>query len=506
MRKGSTMSSIPGSIEPTADAEVRRGDVCIVGAGAAGMNALFVASQYLRRDQKIILIDSRERVGGMWVDVYPYVRLHQPHGMFTAGNIPWTLGKDRGYLATKNEVLDHFEHCLDTIEQRVRVDKLFGWTLVSDEEAGDVVRVTCRSADGQTLVVEAKRLIKAYGFRVTPNDPLQISSGRVRSVSPDFCDMRGGSIGAGNDPVWIIGGGKSAMDTAHALITDYPGREVNLVAGSGTFFQSRDRFFPAGARRWWDGELMSVFARNLARRFDGTNEEEVWNWHRAENGIWLTPYTGNFLVGLLSEAEKETIATGLNDVFMDHFVDAVDDNDDTRVVFRSGATARIRPGSWIVNCTGYVLRRNYPYEPYSSGGAVMSIQNRSAVTFMSTLTSYFLTHLMFQDKLTNTPLYELDAPDLISKSKKALPYALLTLTQYNLSLLLDSLPISAFRDCGMDLDRWYPLPRRIAAMSQLALTHRRDRDHLRRSLDVVRERFEVRCGPLANAMPTSSLP
>ncbi|HWF70599.1 MAG TPA: NAD(P)-binding protein, partial [Mycobacterium sp.] len=76
-------------------------DVCIVGAGIAGLNALFAASRYLSRDQKVILIDRRGRVGGMWVDVYSYVRLHQPHPMFTAGNIEWTLGKDRGYLATK---------------------------------------------------------------------------------------------------------------------------------------------------------------------------------------------------------------------------------------------------------------------------------------------------------------------------------------------------------------------------------------------------------------------
>ena len=59
-----------------------------------GLNALFVASRYLSRDQRIILIDRRQRVGGMWVDTYPYVRLHQPYPMFTAGNIKWTLGKD----------------------------------------------------------------------------------------------------------------------------------------------------------------------------------------------------------------------------------------------------------------------------------------------------------------------------------------------------------------------------------------------------------------------------
>jgi cation diffusion facilitator CzcD-associated flavoprotein CzcO len=273
----------------TGDVAVARCDVCIVGAGIAGLNALFAASQYLSRDQKVILVDRRKRVGGMWVDTYPYVRLHQPHGVFTAGNIKWTLGQDRSYLATKGEVLDHFEHCLNEIKRRVRVDEFFGWTLESHDETDGIVRITCKSSDGQSLVIGATRLIKAYGFRIVPNDPLEISSGRVQSVSPDFCDMRGDEMGASDTPVWVIGGGKTAMDTAHALITEYPGREVNLVAGSGTFFTSRDRFFPTGVRRWWGGNLVSSLGMELARRFDGTNETAVWNWHRATYGTWLTP-------------------------------------------------------------------------------------------------------------------------------------------------------------------------------------------------------------------------
>ena len=88
----------PMSAVTERDSAVETCDVCIVGAGIAGLNALFVASQYLSRDQKVVLIDRRERVGGMWVDTYPYVRLHQPHPMFTAGNIEWTLGQDRSLL------------------------------------------------------------------------------------------------------------------------------------------------------------------------------------------------------------------------------------------------------------------------------------------------------------------------------------------------------------------------------------------------------------------------
>jgi hypothetical protein len=117
----------------------------------------------------------------------------QVRTFFAAGAITmkWTLGKHRSYLATKGEVLDHFEHCLRVIKQRVRVDEYFGWAMESDEETDADVRIICRSSDGRPLVVEAKRLIKAYGFRIEPNDPLEISSTRVQSVSPDFCDMRG---------------------------------------------------------------------------------------------------------------------------------------------------------------------------------------------------------------------------------------------------------------------------------------------------------------------------
>ena len=476
---------------------IERADVCIVGAGIAGLNALFVASRYLSPAQKIILVDRRERVGGMWVDTYDYVRLHQPHGLFTAGNIKWTLGQNPSYLATKDEVLDHMEHCLDVIRRRVRVEDYFGWTLESHDETDGNVRITCRSSDGRPMVVEAKRLIKAYGFRVVPNDPLEISSTLVQSVSPDYCDMRSDPMRASNAPVWVIGGGKTAMDTAHALITEYPGREVNLVAGSGTFFALRDKFYPAGTRRWWRGSLVSSIARRANRRFDGTNAAEVARSVRADFGTWLTPEAENFLIGVLSEAENRTIAAGLNEVVMDHLTDVVDRDGTTELVFRSGATKAIQSGSWIVNCTGYLDGGDHPYEPYvSDSGAVLSIQNRSATLHLTSFAAYFLTHLLFLGKIKDVPLYELDMPVLKKNSNTSFAVTLFTLTQYNLSLIYDVVPTKVFLDCGVDFDRWYPLPRRVAAMARFMLTHRHDRERLRRTLDTVSERFDVRCRPL----------
>jgi len=169
----------------------------------------------------------------------------------------------------------------------------------------------------------------------------------------------------------------------------------------------------------------------------------------------------------------------------------------THLVLRSGARWAIAPDSWIVNCTGYLLRDGHPYEPYvSRGGSVVSIQMRSAPLHLSSYIAYFLTHLMFLGKITDVPLYALDDEELRRKSTAALPYAMLALVQHNLSLIADNVPNTVFTECGLDFDRWYPLPHRMLGTARFMLTHRRDREHHRRPLDTVRERFDVRCGPL----------
>lgn len=477
--------------------EEQKCGVCVVGAGLAGMNALFVASRYLTSGQRVILVDRRPRVGGMWVDTYPYVRLHQPHGMFTAGDIRWTLNAPPSHLASKGEVLDHFQHCLDVIKRSVRVDEFFGWDMEADEEVDGAVRVTCRSADGRILVITADKLVKAYGFRVQPNDPLSLSSAHVRSVSPDSCDVRSPEVRHSSKPVWIIGGGKTAMDTAHTLIAANPGREVNLVTGPGTFFNNRDQFFPTGIRRWVGGTPVGKLSSQVAQRYDGTNEEDVWDWHRSTYGVWAAEPTGNFVLGVLSSDEKNTISAGLNTVVDDYLSDVVDDGDTTELVLRGGGRHPVERGSWIVNCTGYLTQREDPYEPYvSAGGNVLSISPRSATLHLTSYMAYFVTHLLLTGTLRSVPLYEVDLLALQRKSKKAFPYATFTLVQHNISLLADNLPNKVFRECGLDFNRWYPFPRQLAINLKFLRTHRAERERHRRTLDTLRDRFDIRCGPL----------
>jgi hypothetical protein len=143
------------------------------------------------------------------------------------------------------------------------------------------------------------------------------------------------------------------------------------------------------------------------------------------------------------------------------------------------------------------MRADQPYEPYvSDSGAVISIQARSATMQLTSLMAYFLTHLLFLGKIRDVPLYELDAQEIRSKARATGPYALLSLVQHNLSLISDSVPSRVFLDCGINVDRWFPLPRRMIATAGFMRAHRREREHCRRALDILRERFDVRCGPV----------
>ena len=233
----------------------------------------------------------------------------------------------------------------------------------------------------------------------------------------------------------------------------------------------------------------------MGRRYDGTNEVEVHDWFRSTIGIYSTPDADNFLAGVMSEAENATIAAGLNDIVMDYFADAADRDGSTEMLFRSGATKTIQPGSWIVNCTGYLVPdSNLPYEPYVSA-AGGGLHPAAVVDSASACLPGLLPP-------PSVPRYAERPPALRTRWARAAgshptrhPYTLFTLVQHNLSFIYDKVPSRVIRENGLDIDTWYPLPRRLPGLPFM-LTHRRDRERARRVLDTVRERFDIRCGPL----------
>jgi hypothetical protein len=489
--------------------DVQSCELCIIGAGAAGLNALFVASQYLGKGDRVIMIDRNPAPGGMWNYVYDYCKLHLPHPAFTVGDITWPWSKPSHYLASGTEVRDHLVYCLDMIRDRTNLQELYGHTVTSIDEAsterGTLVRIEyhANEASNRPRVIEAKKVVKAFGFDVPVPEPLPLTSKNVITTTPERLSRDAGF--EANSPVYVVGGGKTGMDTAYTLIKRSPGRPVTLINGKGTVFVSRGTFFPQGARRWWHGRLLVSVFSDMAMRYDGTNEDEAFEYFRRRYGVQLNGSAERFLFGVLSEEERDVIAGGLRDIVNDYLEDVIDGPDGPEVEMRSGKRIAVEPGSVFVNCTGYLVRHSHQYEPYlSQHGAILTITPRSMIHYLSIVSAYFLSHMFFLGKLKDAPLYEFDAETAFANDRRMCHTAVLSLSLMNLIVLLQSLPFRVFDRCGLDLDRLFPLYRRVGALIDLKLNGKRYAAHCRKALDRVREIHGVRCGPLTVAADQSA--
>lgn len=61
----------------------------------------------------------------------------------------------------------------------------------------------------------------------------------------------------------------------------------------------------------------------------------------------------------------------------------------------------------------------------------------------------------------------------------------------NQVLAVQSLPMKLLDRCGLDLDRWYPLPRRMAGLIRMKSSASTEISHCKRALDTVAKRFDV---------------
>src|SRR5690349_17427671 len=163
----------------------------------------------------------------------------------------------------------------------------------------------------------------------------------------------------------------------------------------------------------------------VARRFDGTNEDEVRHWLHEKCGIGLVAEPTNYFFGILSEAENSRIAKGVTSTVRDYLTDVRDHNGSAELVFRSGVTREVPVGTWVVNCTGLITPVSRPYEPYATpSGNVLTLSLRSSTVLLSSFMAYFMTHLMYRDKLATTPLYQVDHSELAKTAKPAMPYVM----------------------------------------------------------------------------------
>ena len=166
---------------------------------------------------------------------------------------------------------------------------------------------------------------------------------------------------------------------------------------------------------------------------------------------------------------------------------------------RDGSRISVPEGAILVNCTGCYFH-DHPDATdrpcISDHGKVITITKKDSLHFMTSVAAFFLTHMMYLGKLDKIPLYALDAEGLNRKSRHAYFAADATQIYLNLMLWARHMPPGILLDCALDLDRWYPLPRRAAGLIRMMANSKAHMAHCRASLDRIGERFDVRCGPI----------
>jgi len=423
--------------------------------------------------------------------------------MFTVGDMKWNWTKPRDYLAQRDEVRDHLGAALAPVSQKVQLETAFGHRASLCEEVdtpdGPRARVEYHpvdDTDAKTIVL-ARRAIHAAGLNYRVADPLPLGSANVVSVIPqDLLATLDAHPGA---PVYVVGGGKTGMDSILATLSRDPGRSVTLLKGGGTNFLNRTRYLPTGLSRWTSGDLVSRVFRDLAIHFDGENEASLIDHFRRTHAT--DPDTANavFLYGLQSEEEHARIADGLETQYAD-YLDRVEDGPDGPVMtLRSGATSAVPPGSIFVNCTGSFFRTpemTQALPGLSARDTILSLNARDGFHFLTSVAGFFTTHLLYRGELRGRGFYFLDHEALFRKNRNAWIGASSAQAYLNQVIAVQTLPLSLLDACGLDLDRWYPLPRRMAGLVRMKATASRDIAHCRKVLDRVADRFGVTCTAL----------
>ena len=492
-----------GQIRTDASSETETYELVVVGAGIAGLNALSAASEYLPKGARVLLVDQKDAPGGMWNTAYDYVRLHQPHPMFTVGDMEWNWRKPRNYLAARDEVQNHLSSSLTPIGAKVALETEFMQTVARCVEIetgqGPMAEIAFHpnGEPGTSKTVLTKRAIHASGLNYALAQPLAFSSKSVVSIIPQ--DLRMTLNMHPGAAVVVVGGGKTGMDSVLATLAADPTRRISLIQGRGTNFLNRTKYLPTGMKRWTSGELVSRLFRDLALNFDGDNEDNTLAHVRKNHSTDAGTDNGVFLYGLQSEEELAKIMAGLTETSADYLVDVADTPEGPQMTMRSGANSVVPEGSIFVNCTGSFFHDEAVQDPMpilSPNNCVLGINPRDGFHFLTSVVGFFATHLLYRDQLCGRGFYTLDHEALFRKNRNAWVGASAAQAYMNQVIAVQTLPFMLLDRCGLDLDRWYPLPRRMAGLMRMKASATRDIAHCRRTLDRVAGRFGVHAGPL----------
>jgi hypothetical protein len=195
-------------------------DYLVVGAGASGM--AFVDSLIDHADTRVVIVDRRHGPGGHWLDVYPFVKLHQASVFYGVASTELgdgslqTDGPEAGLheRASAPEICAYYVRAMDRMLRSGRVTFLPGCEYLGEGRVRSLVSGTEYDVRGR--VVDAHYLEPEIPATTPP--PFAVDSGTVipvgRLVSladpPSQYVVVGSGKTATDACVWLLGNGVDA--------------------------------------------------------------------------------------------------------------------------------------------------------------------------------------------------------------------------------------------------------------------------------------------------------
>mmetsp|Transcript_5111 Transcript_5111/g.12008 ORF Transcript_5111/g.12008 Transcript_5111/m.12008 type:complete len:514 (-) Transcript_5111:68-1609(-) len=397
--------------------------LCILGAGYAGINTFNAATKYLPEGARVVIIARERAWGGQFLDQYDYVRLHQGYRTFTAGERQWDLNVPPDHLASKKEILRHFENIADACvkEKQLRLVCLFEYEYTDHTVIGGRVKINAipikkgpRSFALPPMRISASAFIKAHGADVKPKLAFSFpTSPPVHSLSPvdlasPYWDLQLRYSNDKDKPIYIVGSGKTAMDAINYLSRRLEGAKDRLrcISGRGTCFVVRDEMSTYGKdlnSPDTKGPL-EVFSQ-IIENYNGSNTSEVLREMEKRGFVHSAiPDASSFLVGVCSREEIRTARAALSPpedkIIRAHLADVVTTDGEPALTLqaldgKTRFTRTIERGAFIINCTDMI--GPLAHEPIlSDDGLVVSPQNLAGFTGPS---ANLVTHLFYLGKL-----------------------------------------------------------------------------------------------------------
>jgi hypothetical protein len=361
-------------------------DYVIVGAGAIGM--AFADTMLENSDASMIVIDRREKPGGLWNDAYSFVRLHGPalyYGVNSkqlGSETKEETGLNRGLyaLASGAELKDYYDNLM-----RERLLPSGRVTFLSSSEYKDGLVTSLET--GETVRVRARRKIvdATYADTRQPSThaPSFTVSESARCVTPN--DLTQDFEAEANYSV--IGAGKTAMDTVTWLLgRGVTPEKITWVRPRDAWVLNRKNVQP---KYDFFEQIFKSRAQEMEAARDCSSLDDLFV--RLEAAGILKRFDKNvtptmFRCSICSEAEVEQLRRVTNIVRLGHVQWIGGD----RLVLQRGTVSMPR-GTIYVNCTADGIP-DRPSQPiYQKDRIVLQYVRRCSPTFSGAFVAYLET-------------------------------------------------------------------------------------------------------------------